>query len=125
MHGVRAIEDEEVVEHLTERQICLDVCPTSNLMLSVYRSIDEHPLPALLRAGVPCSLNADDPLLFGVSVLDEYELCRSELNMTDETLANVARWSIACSSAPRDLADSALEHIDDWLASPGEDLVPT
>ena len=64
-HGVRSIEDPELVKRLADSDIVLDVCPTSNLLLSVYPSLAEHPLPQLLDAGIQCSLNGDDPLLFG------------------------------------------------------------
>ena len=55
---------------LADSDIVLDVCPTSNLLLSVYPSLAEHPLPELLDAGIRCSLNGDDPLLFGPVLLD-------------------------------------------------------
>ena len=68
-HGVRSIEDPELVKRLADSDIVLDVCPTSNLLLSVYPSLAEHPLPQLLEAGIQCSLNGDDPLLFGPVLL--------------------------------------------------------
>ena len=73
-HGVRAIEDGELMRRLADSPVCLDVCPSSNVMLSVVPSIEAHPLPALLAAGIRCTLNADDPLLFGPNLLDEYAL---------------------------------------------------
>ena len=60
-HGVRAIEDPDVVALLAERQIPLGVCPTSNLVLGVYASMKEHRIERLRRAGVAVSLNTDDP----------------------------------------------------------------
>ena len=63
-HGVRAIEDPALVARLADQGVCLDVCPTSNLALSVVDRLEDHPLAALLAAGVRCSVNADDPLLF-------------------------------------------------------------
>ncbi len=117
-HGVRAVEVEGLVERLAAEKVCLDVCPTSNLMLGVVPSLDVHPLPALLDAGVPCSLNADDPLLFGPNVLEEYELARRQFGFDDERLAAIARASIVHSGAPDDVKQSALAGIDAWLASP-------
>ncbi len=117
-HGVRAIEDPELVKRLADSQVCLDVCPTSNIMLAVFPSLDAHPLPALLDAGVRCSINGDDPLLFGPGLLEEYELCRTELGLSDEHLAVVARCSIEASGAPGDLKRDALAGIDRWLATP-------
>ena len=116
-HGVRSFEVDGLVEQLVEQGVCLDVCPTSNIMLGVFPSLAEHPLPDLLAAGVRVSINADDPLLFGPSMLDEYELCRREFGLTDEQLAFVARCSIECGGAPDDVKRSALAGIDAWLAA--------
>ncbi|MBC6458211.1 adenosine deaminase [Actinomadura sp. HBU206391] len=118
MHGVRAADDPELVERLAERGIPLDVCPTSNVMLSVVPSMDRHPLPALLAAGVRCSINADDPLLFETDLSAEYEIARTELGLTDVQLAAVAGTSLRHSGAPRDLVDRALSGIDAWLRGP-------
>jgi len=114
-HGVRAAEDLQVVARLAEQAICLDVCPTSNVALSVVSDLASHPLPDLVAAGVPCSINADDPLLFGVGLLDEYELCRTQLGLDDLTLAACARASIVHSGAPGSLKVKALVGIDAWL----------
>jgi adenosine deaminase len=114
-HGVRVVEDREVLARLVHEQVCLDVCPTSNLLLAVVPALAEHPLPYLLEQGVPCSINGDDPLLFGPGLLEEYELCRSELGLTDEQLATCARNSLVFSGAPRELVDAASVRIDEWL----------
>jgi adenosine deaminase len=116
-HGVRSIEDPELVKRLADSDIVLDVCPTSNLLLSVYPSLAEHPLPQLLDAGIQCSLNGDDPLLFGPVLLHEYELARTEMGLDDAALASVARASITGSGAPDAFKASALRSIDDWLAT--------
>jgi adenosine deaminase len=116
-HGVRAVEDPALVARLAESGVCLDVCPSSNLALGVVPSLAEHPLPALLAAGVPCSLNGDDPLLFGPGILSEYELGRTELGLSDADLATIARSSLVSSGAPRALVDAALAAVDAWLAS--------
>jgi adenosine deaminase len=115
-HGVRAIEDPELVKRLADEQVCLDVCPTSNIMLSVFPSLETHSLPALIDAGVRCSINGDDPLLFGPNLLEEYELCRSALGFDDNRLAFLARCSIEAAGAPDDLKRAALAGVDRWLA---------
>ncbi|CAK9072645.1 Putative adenosine/adenine deaminase (Adenosine aminohydrolase) [Durusdinium trenchii] len=88
-HGVLAAEDQELVEHLAKLQVCLDVCPTSNELLGVM-PVTESALTKLLAAGVPCTINSDDPLLFGSSLLGEFRRCRDELKMSDEQLAACA-----------------------------------
>ena len=117
-HGIRCVEDPALVRRLADAGTCLDVCPTSNACLKVVPSIEEHPLPALLDAGIRCSLNADDPLFFEAGLLDEYELCRDRLGLSDEALAGIAHASVDASGAPDALKASARAGIDAWLSTP-------
>ena len=117
-HGVRSAEDPRLLERLMRSGICLDVCPTSNLKLGVVDSLQQHPLPRLLEAGVAVSLNADDPLFFGSGMLAEYELARTHFGMDDTTLAHIARCSIYASGAPDSLKSTAVADIDRWLSDP-------
>jgi adenosine deaminase len=121
-HGVRAIEDPKLVARLADEGVCLDVCPTSNALLGVVPSIEAHPLPALIEAGVHCSINADDPLLFGPGILEEYQLCRDRLGFDDALLASVAVWSLEHSGAPRALVAEGVRTIEAWLSSPIDNL---
>jgi adenosine deaminase len=114
-HGVRAIESPALVEELAARGTCLDVCPTSNAALGIYPRPADHPLPRLLAAGVRCSLGADDPLLFGCGLVDEYELCRAEMGLGDSGLAAIAAASLEASGAPADLVARGLAGIGAWL----------
>ena len=116
-HGVRSTEDPELVRRLADSDVCLDVCPTSNVQLRVVESLAAHPLPALLDAGVNVSLNADDPLFFGSGVLAEYELARHSFGLDDAALARIAATSIRASGAPTDLKATALVGIERWLAT--------
>ncbi len=70
-HGVRCLEDPDLVAELRERQIPLEVCPTSNVCLNVTPSLAEHPLPALLSQGLYVTLNSDDPPMFGTTLTGE------------------------------------------------------
>jgi adenosine deaminase len=117
LHGVRVIEDPALTAEVARLGVCLDVCPSSNVVLHVVPDLEHHPLPALLAAGVTCSINADDPVQFGPNVGEEYELARARLGLTDEQLAGCARASITKSGAPEDLKARALAGIDAWLAS--------
>jgi adenosine deaminase len=119
MHGVRAVQDSTILEQLASRGTALDVCPTSNVMLSVTDSLSTHPMPSLLRAGVRCSLGADDPLLFDTDLLAEYTIAREQLGLTDDQLADVATASIDASAAPRELVQAALTRVADWRARAG------
>ncbi|MER7458664.1 adenosine deaminase family protein [Micromonospora sp. NPDC126480] len=71
-HGVRAVDDPDLVTELVERGIVLDVCPTSNLRLRVADPGRPHPLTLLHHAGVRCSVSTDDPALFDITLSDEY-----------------------------------------------------
>jgi adenosine deaminase len=113
-HGVRALEDPELVRRLADEGITCDVCPTSNVLLSVAPTLEASALGPLLDAGVRCSVNADDPLLFGTGLLEEYELCRGPLGFDDDRLAAIARTSIEASGAPPDRQASALADIEAW-----------
>jgi adenosine deaminase len=114
-HGVRAVEDPSLLARLAAEGVVLDVCPTSNVALGVVESLSAHPLPKLLHAGVRCTLNADDPLLFGSGLLDEYTAARTTLALGDDRLAAIARTSIESSGAPRTLKDKAIALVADWL----------
>lgn len=74
-HGVRCLEDSRLVEHLRDRQVPLEVSPTSNVLLGVCPSLAEHPLPRLLDAGLYVTLNSDDPPMFNTSLTDEFLRC--------------------------------------------------
>ncbi|HWN32536.1 MAG TPA: adenosine deaminase, partial [Pseudonocardia sp.] len=98
--------------------VVLDICPTSNLLLGVVPSLAEHPLARLLAAGVRCTLNGDDPLLFGPGVLGEYQLARDTLGLPDLQLAALARTSIEASGAPPALIATGVAGVASWLSSP-------
>lgn len=117
-HGVRAVEEPDLLREIADRGIVLDVCPTSNVMLSVVPTIEQHPLPLLLDAGVRCSINGDDPLLFGPGILEEYQLCRDVLDLDDHQLAGVARASLQGSGAPPAIVATGLAAIDAWAGVP-------
>jgi aminodeoxyfutalosine deaminase len=76
-HGFRAIEDPALVEELAHRRIVLDLCPISNVRIGIVPSLEEHPLPRLVAAGVPCSLSTDDPAMFDTDLTVEYDAARS------------------------------------------------
>ena len=118
-HGVRAIEDPDLVLLLAARGIPLDVCPTSNVALGVVGSLRTHPVEELRRAGVRVSLNTDDPVLFATTVDREYEQCARAFAWSTADLAAVARTSIEASFAERALQQDLLADLDAFLATTG------
>ena len=96
-HGVRAIEDAALVEHLATNRIPLEVNPTSNVCLGVYADYATHPLPHLLAAGVMVTINSDDPALFNTTLNDEYEHAVVDCGLTLEQLMQVALNAVRAS----------------------------
>lgn len=71
-HGVRCLEDEKLIDYIRQKQIPLEVCPSSNVCLGVVPSIAEHPLPRLLSEGLYVTINSDDPPMFNTTLTDEF-----------------------------------------------------
>jgi adenosine deaminase len=117
-HGVRAIEDASLVKELARRKITLEVCPTSNVVLGVFPTYDEHPFPALRDAGIPLTLGSDDPPYFGASVGGEYAVAREHFGLSDAELVGITRTAIEASFAEPDLRSKLLTLLtDDDLAA--------
>jgi adenosine deaminase len=93
-HGVRAIEDAELVGELSARRVVLNLCPTSNVVLGVYAGYDEHPLPRLRAAGVRVTLGSDDPPYFGASIGGEYQVCAEHMGMDERALREITHTAI-------------------------------
>jgi adenosine deaminase len=113
-HGVRAIEDPDLVAMLADRRIPLGICPTSNLCLGVYAAIEDHPIDRLRRAGVVVSINTDDPVLLGASLEGEYALCSKAFGWSDDVCRVLARNSIDASFANADLKAQLIQALSRW-----------
>jgi aminodeoxyfutalosine deaminase len=116
-HGVRAIEDPALLSLLKERQIPLEVNPTSNVCLHVWRRLAEHPFPHLDRMGLLLTVNSDDPPLFNATLCGEYEALAREFVYGREELARIARNAFVVSGAPERLKRALLEEFDAWAAA--------
>jgi len=117
-HGVRAADDPALVDRLAEAGTTLEVCPVSNVRLGVYDHPQDVPLRTLREGGVRVALGADDPLLFGARLVEQYAVAREALGFDDAALAELARDSVRGSVAPDDVRQRLLAGIDDWLATP-------
>ncbi len=85
-HGVRSIEDPHLLATLHERQIPLEVNPTSNICLGVYRSFEQHPFIHLMRMGLCVTVNSDDPPLFNTTLTQEYQRLAEVFGLNDYDL---------------------------------------
>jgi len=99
-HGIRAVEDPSLVSELADRGVVLDVCPTSNLRTQVVASLDQHPLPALIDAGVGCSVSTDDPAMFGTDLGREYDLL-PRMGVEPRLVYQAAASGVLCDDATR------------------------
>ncbi len=88
-HGVRCLEDPQLVARLRDEGIMLEVCPTSNLLLHVIESMDEHPLPQLREAGVRVCINSDDPGMFATDMTTELAIAHTQLRVSLTDLATM------------------------------------
>jgi adenosine deaminase len=103
-HGVRAVTDASLIEEIKTRGIVLEVCPSSNLAIGLYDSIDDHPVGVLVEAGVAVTLSSDDPAFFGAQVADEYALVRDAFDYDEAQLLAFTRTAIEaafCDEATR------------------------
>jgi adenosine deaminase len=105
-HGVRAVEDPELVAELAARGTVLDTCPTSNVVLGVYPSYEQHPLPQLRAAGVKVTLGSDDPPYFGATIAGEYELCAERMGLGEGDLRDITRTAIDAAFCDAGLRDA-------------------
>ncbi|MFE9655425.1 adenosine deaminase [Micromonospora sp. NPDC006431] len=116
-HGVSAVLDPELLTYLAERQIPLEVCPTSNVRTRAVASIEEHPLPQFVEAGVLVTVNSDDPPMFGTTLNDEYAVAARLLHLGPDGLAALARNAVtAAFLEPTEQARISGE-IDAYLAT--------
>ena len=111
-HGVRCVEDPELVRELARKRIPLTTCPLSNVRLRVYEKLSEHPLKRLLDAGVSATANSDDPPYFGGYVLDNWFACLRELNLERRHLVQLAKNSFEGSFLPEKDKMGWMEKID-------------
>ncbi len=123
-HGVRAIEDERLVDYLAEHAITLDICPTSNVKLRVAPSLAEHPIRALYDCGVPVTVSTDDPLMFMVTVSEEYAALSEHLGFTREELERVTLNAVDAAFLPEDDRPALREVVREGFARPARPRAP-
>jgi adenosine deaminase len=85
-HGVQAIHSPETIAQLKERNIALEVCPSSNIALGLFKDLASHPLPYLIEAGIKVSLGSDDPPFFRTSLAEEYQRVQQGYHYSDSQM---------------------------------------
>jgi adenosine deaminase len=113
-HGIRAMEDPELVARLREERIPLTVCPLSNVSLRAVDTLAEHPLPRMLDEGLVATVNSDDPAYFGGYVDANYRAVERDLGLDRAGLARLARNSVDASFAPEEDKRRWRAEVDAW-----------
>lgn len=111
-HGTSSASDPALLEHLAAVGIVLEVCPTSNIATRAVASLDEHPLRTFVEAGVPITINSDDPPMFGTTLNEEYAVAADLLGLDESGVADLARAAVHASFAPDDVRARVLGEID-------------
>ncbi len=93
-HGVRAIEDADLVKRIANEGVVLETCPGSNVSLQVFPDFPSHPLRALYEAGCRVTLNSDDPPFFHTSLKQEYEIASQVMAFSDDEINAMTRTAI-------------------------------
>lgn len=116
-HGVRADEDEGLVEFLVRHSVPLTMCPLSNVRLGVFEDLSDHNLKRLLDRGVHVTVNSDDPAYFGGYVGDNYLAIAAALDLSRSDLARLARNSLEAAFFCETRRNQLLMELDQFLAS--------
>jgi aminodeoxyfutalosine deaminase len=111
-HGITAVHDPRLLAHLSEHQIALDVCPTSNVALRVVADLEQHPLGALVAAGIPVTVNTDDPPMFGTDLNREYAVAARLLSLDASGVAELSRTAVGASFATEETKSRLLAEVD-------------
>ena len=118
-HGIAAAQDPRLLQHLRDHGITLEVCPTSNVCTRSVPSLAEHPLPPLVAAGVPVTINSDDPPMFSTTLNREYAIAADLLGLGPAGVADLARAAVRASFLAEGGRDALLAEIDAYVARSG------
>ncbi|MFL5515044.1 MAG: adenosine deaminase [Gemmatimonadales bacterium] len=117
-HGTSASEDPDLLAYLAEHRIPVEVCPTSNVCTGVIGDLSKHPVIAMAAAGVPVTINSDDPPMFGTTLNREYAIAADLLGLDQLGVADLARAGVDASFAPAELKASIRTAIEEHLTAP-------
>ncbi len=113
-HGVRSMEDPELLNYLVGKQIPLTVCPLSNVELKVFDSIEKHNLKKLLNLGICATVNSDDPSYFGGYVSENYQAAQEALDLTKQELYQLAKNSFQASFLSPESKHKLIAELDEY-----------
>jgi adenosine deaminase len=111
-HGVRAVENPDLVRRIADEGIVLECCPGSNIALSVFDGFENHPFPKLKDAGCKLTLNSDDPPYFWTSLKREYDIGREHFGMDDRALTAVTKTAVEAAFVDKKTKASLLARLN-------------
>ncbi|MEP6853044.1 MAG: adenosine deaminase [bacterium] len=114
-HGIAAAGDPALMAYLRDHDVALEVCPTSNVRTRSVPNLAAHPLPALVAAGVPVTVNSDDPPMFSTTLNEEYVVAGRLLGLDAAGLAELARAGVRYSFADDTRRREILTAIDAYV----------
>jgi len=114
-HGVRCLEDPELVARLAAEQVPLTVCPLSNVKLRVFDTLEAHNLKVLLDAGIVATINSDDPAYFGGYIGDNFLYTQRALDLTADDIGSLARNAFVASFLSNAEKEAHLAAVDGVL----------
>lgn len=114
-HGIRCLDDQELVQRLVAEQMPLTVCPLSNIRLRAVDTMADHPLPAMLEAGLKVSVHSDDPAYFGGYMDANFASLIQTFNFSTEQLAQLARNSFESSFISDSAKRERFAEVDAWV----------
>ncbi len=115
-HGIRCIDDPELVSFLVERQLPLEVCPTSNVCTGAVPSLEAHPIRRLYDQGVYVTLNSDDPPMFNTTLTDEYMLLAARFGFSRDELAVLSLNAMRAAFLPDDQKTQMEQQFQDEIS---------
>ncbi len=110
-HGVQAIHSPDMMALLRDKNIALEVCPSSNITFGLFKDFAHHPFPELLKAGIAVSISSDDPPFVHTTVAKEYTLVQAAYGYSDADMISITRQAISHSFAPHHLKESLLNQL--------------
>jgi len=113
-HGVRVVENSDVVRFVREQNVTLEVCPTSNLQTGVVRAVSQHPLPDLIALGLKVTINTDDPSVSDTTLTDEYLVAMAAVGLTWKEMRQAVLNAVDAAFLPEEERRHLHERFREW-----------
>ncbi len=116
-HGVRCIEDSQLVKYLIEQQVPLTVCPLSNIKLCVFDSMEKHNIKQLLHMGLCVTVNSDDPSYFGGYIAENLQQIQVALGLSQQDIYQMMKNSFQATFLSPEEKRAQIAELDDFMTT--------